>query len=94
MNIVQAGDRTRLVLNLVREYELFDQAGWKITLCDTLAPDCVVLGDSCGAASYSVFRRECCSLPSTRNKRDIVFRRGKDGEGRIVVDLSDPGVWN
>src|SRR5690606_19497473 len=24
--------------------------------------------------------------------RDIDFRRGKDGEGRVVVDLSDPGV--
>lgn len=33
------------------------------------------------------------SLVGTRHSiRDITFRRGKDGEGRIVVDLSDVGT--
>src|SRR5574340_1112885 len=45
-NIVQAGNRTRLVINLTQMHTL----------------------------------------------RDVDFRRGKNGEGRIQVDLSDPGI--
>jgi type IV pilus assembly protein PilQ len=88
MNIVQAGDRTRLVLNLVRNMNYSTRLDGK-SLYVTLAP-VVRAGDSL-AQRVTRFSEE--NVLSTKHSlRDIVFRRGKDGEGRIVVDLSDPGV--
>lgn len=88
MNIVQAGDRTRLVLNLVRNMNYSTRLDGK-SLYVTLAP-VVRAGDSL-AQRVTRFSEEN-ALSTKHSLRDIVFRRGKDGEGRIVVDLSDPGV--
>ncbi|WP_374600690.1 type IV pilus secretin PilQ [Niveibacterium sp.] len=85
-NIVQAGDRTRLVLNLLRPlaYETkLDDRTVTIVLAGTSAqPGPQAAGrfsnPAAGASDHAI--------------RDINFRRGRDGEGRIVVDLSDPGV--
>lgn len=88
MNIVQVGDRTRLVLNLVRSMNYSTRLDGK-SLYVTLAP--------IGRASDSVAQRvtrftEENTVSSKHAIRDVVFRRGKDGEGRIVVDLSDAGT--
>ncbi len=34
----------------------------------------------------------CRAAPTRYNLRDVDFRRGKSGEGRIVVDLSSPNI--
>lgn len=88
MNIVQAGDRTRLVLNLVRNMSYSTRLDGK-SLYVTLAP-VVRAGDSL-AQRVTRFSEES-ALSTKHSLRDIIFRRGKDGEGRIIVDLSDPGV--
>lgn len=85
-NIVQAGDRTRLVLNLLRPLSY-----------ETRVEDRNVLISLSGAPSAAaVPQASKFSEPSATKAahaiRDINFRRGKDGEGRVVVDLSDSGI--
>ena len=88
MNIVQAGERTRLVLNLVRNMNYTTRLDGK-SLYVTLTPIARV-GDS---AAQQVTRFSEESVIGIRHAlRDVLFRRGKDGEARIVVDLSDAGT--
>ena len=88
LNVVQAGERTRLVLNLGRNMNYTTRVDGKV-LYVVLTP-IARLGDS--AAERSSRFAEESAIGSKHAVRDIVFRRGKDGEGRIVVDLSDAGT--
>ncbi|HMH18180.1 MAG TPA: type IV pilus secretin PilQ [Burkholderiales bacterium] len=86
MNVVQAGERTRLVLNL-RNMVSYESKIEGNNLLVTLA------------AATSGFARQAAGGGSARFAegrsdvqhalRDINFRRGSGGEGRIVVELSD-----
>jgi type IV pilus assembly protein PilQ len=88
LNIVQAGDRTRLVLNLGRSMTYSTRLDGK-ALYVVLAP-IAKIGDSTTQRSGR-FAEE--SLVGGKHAiRDVVFRRGKDGEGRVIVDLSDAGT--
>lgn len=85
-NVVQAGDRSRLVLNLVRpmSYQAaIDGKSLVVTLSGSQGSQTTAGGPKFAQASAKA---------GTHAIRDIGFRRGRDGEGRIVVDLSDPGV--
>lgn len=86
-NVVQAQGRTRVVLNLTRPqaydmkadgrsltFALFDAAG-------TVAAD--------SAPEAGRFTPPTKSDGASYGLRDVDFRRGPNGEGRIVVDLSD-----
>lgn len=89
INLVQVGDKTRLVLNLVRNlnYDVkVDEGALLITLFPIM--DSAVSSDK-GSATH--FTREAL-FEARHGIKDIIFRRGKDGEGRIVVDLTDPGT--
>ncbi|MEY2631662.1 MAG: hypothetical protein RIR00_316, partial [Pseudomonadota bacterium] len=88
-NIVQAGERTRLVLNLSKSlnYSTRQEGRVLYVVLSPLAP----VGGSANTAAATRFKE--ASGPATAHAiSDINFRRGKDGEGRIVVDLSDSGV--
>jgi len=88
MNVVQVGDRTRVVLNLVRNMNYRTRLDGKV-LYVTLSP-IERLVDSL-AQRTTRFAEE--SLVGSKHAvNDVIFRRGKDGEGRIVVDLSDSGT--
>jgi type IV pilus assembly protein PilQ len=85
MNAVQAGDRTRLVLNL-RNMMQYDAKLDGRDVVITLSP--VATGTAqAGAAAGSRFADGRTDV--THQIKDINFRRGRNGEGRIVVDLSD-----
>lgn len=88
MNVVQVGDRTRVVLNLVRNMNYKTRLDGK-ALYVTLSP-IERLTDS--AAQHTTRFAEESLVGSRHAVNDVVFRRGKDGEGRIVVDLSDSGT--
>jgi type IV pilus assembly protein PilQ len=88
MNVVQVGDRTRVVLNLVRNMNYKTRLDGK-ALYVTLSP-IERLTDS--AAQHTARFAEESLMGSKHAVNDVVFRRGKDGEGRIVVDLSDSGT--
>jgi type IV pilus assembly protein PilQ len=81
MNLVQAPDKTRLVLNLRRPvaHEVaLDGRNVVVTLSPAAAP----AGDK--VAHFAEGRGD-----AKHAIRDIDFRRGPTGEGRVVVDLSD-----
>ena len=89
-NIVQVGDRTRLVLNLDRAVPYDTRTEGRFVFI-TLAR----ANSDVGAAEPSVY--SSFSAPSDsgaaaadRAIRDIAFRRGIDGEGRVVVELATP----
>jgi type IV pilus assembly protein PilQ len=84
MNVVQGADRTRLVLNLRRpvSHEATVEGN---TLVITLAEPPVA--QAAPPASVAHFAEGKADVKHA--VRDIDFRRGRAGEGRVVVDLSD-----
>lgn len=87
INIVQVGDRTRLVLNLKKMGNYQTQIEGNAFLV-TLAPTTV--GEAVAPAPQH-FVGDVKSADA-RSVRDLKFRRGKSGEGLITVDLSDPNT--
>lgn len=86
-NIVQAGSRTRLVINLNRMLSY----GTKIdgnNLLITLQGKALASTDAGSTSRFAEVKQSA----QKHSLRDIDFRRGKNGEGRIQVDLSDAGV--
>jgi type IV pilus assembly protein PilQ len=84
MNMVQGAERTRLVLNLRRAVPHETVLDGR-TMVVTLAEAPVAQGTSGGqVAHFSEGRAD-----TKHQIRDVDFRRGRAGEGRVVVDLSD-----
>ena len=84
MNMVQAGDRTRMVLNLRNMVSYDTQVDGK-TMLVTMTP--IASAAKPGAATISHFAE--AKTEGKHNLRDVDFRRGKLGEGRLVIELSD-----
>lgn len=84
VNVVQAGNRTRLVLNLNKavEYEArLEGSSLLIALGD--------VGAGTAPVNTNPVFAESAATASTHGIRDVDFRRGAAGEGRIVTTLSD-----
>ena len=88
VNVVEAGGRTRLVLNLTRSMKYTTRLDGKslyVVLSEIPAvPDSL-------AQRVTRFTEEA-AIGKRHALQDVVFRRGKDGEARIIVDLSDAGT--
>jgi type IV pilus assembly protein PilQ len=82
MNMVQVGDRTRLVLNLRNMAQHEARVDGRNLVITFAVPD-----NSQAAASGSVFAEG--RKDQAHSVRDVNFRRGRAGEGRVIVDLSD-----
>lgn len=85
VNLVQAGSRTRMVLNLGRP------VGYE-TKIEGNAILVTVQGIGASAQSSSNVGSQFAQVRTDNQKhsvRDIDFRRGAAGEGKIIVDLSD-----
>jgi type IV pilus assembly protein PilQ len=89
VNVVQAGERTRLVLNLKRVLNYATAIDGK---------NVIVTVEGSGAPARAV---DAAGQPATTAAaapapaqllRDLDFRRGSNGEGRIVVDLPNGQV--
>jgi type IV pilus assembly protein PilQ len=92
VNVVQAGERTRLVLNLKRVLNYAAAIDGKdviVTVEGSGAPARAVDSSGQPAGSAAVSSTAAASLPLLR---DLDFRRGTNGEGRIVVDLPNGQV--
>jgi type IV pilus assembly protein PilQ len=88
LNIVQVGERTRLVLNLARNMNYTTRLEGK-SLYVILTP----LTGTGGSLAQRVTHFTTESLIGKKHSvHDVSFRRGRDGEARIVVDLSDSGT--
>ena len=86
VNVVQASGRSRVVLNLKRplSFQSTIEGNALVVSLDQAAGSNAPV--AAAPASYS-FAKGDPSL--SHSLRDIDFRRGKDGEGRVVVELSD-----
>jgi type IV pilus assembly protein PilQ len=84
MNVVQGADRTRLVLNLRRPV-VHEAAIDGRSVVISLSAPAVAQPVPGGQVSHFAEGR----ADAKHQIRDIDFRRGRAGEGRIVVDLSD-----
>lgn len=84
-NVAQTADRTRVVLDLSgpAAYEVRKENN---RLFVTLH------GSEASAGNVAPTRFESASTSTANSIRDVAFRRGEKGEGRIEVVLSDPGV--
>lgn len=87
-NIVQAGNRTRLVINLAQMVGYDTRVEGNEVLI-TLQPKGLVGGVAPVAEAH--FADSTVSEQS-HSLRDIDFRRGVNGEGRIQIDLSDANI--
>ncbi|MGD9942815.1 MAG: type IV pilus secretin PilQ [Burkholderiaceae bacterium] len=87
VSIVQAGNRSRLVLNLKRPLSYQTSLDGN-TLIVALEP-IVAAGQQQASTAYTFAKP---ADGAQHSLRDVDFRRGKDGEGRVVVELSDNGV--
>ncbi|TMH41416.1 MAG: type IV pilus secretin PilQ [Betaproteobacteria bacterium] len=84
MNVVQGTDRTRVVLNLrrpVAHEATVDGRNLLITLSE---PPVAATAPGGQVARFAAGRAD-----TKHAIRDVDFRRGRGGEGRVVVDLSD-----
>lgn len=88
LNIVQVGNRTRLVLNLSKfaSYETSVEANTFLVKLKTVAER-----KSNGPISAMRFAEDSSNVQKN-SLRDIDFRRGVNGEGRIEVDLLQAGT--
>jgi type IV pilus assembly protein PilQ len=84
-NVVHAADRTRVVVDL-NGPSTYDLRKDKNTLV------IAVKGTQTTPGSATPAHFASADTNSTFNIRDVAFRRGNNGEGRIEVNLSDPGV--
>lgn len=86
VNVVQAGDRTRVVLNLKQAtpYKMQLQGKSLLVVLDAVA----VASAPATAAPVFAESRSRDSLPL----KDLDFRRGDEGAGRVVVDLPNNQV--
>ncbi|NOU01983.1 MAG: type IV pilus secretin PilQ [Gallionella sp.] len=87
-NIVQAGNRTRLVVNLDQMLTYDTKIAGNSLLITLHGKAAATLA----ANKASRFAEPKQGATQKHTLRDIDFRRGKNGEGRIQVDLSDPGI--
>ncbi len=84
MNIVQGADRTRLVLNLRRSVAHEASIDGRNVLITLAEPPVVQPTPGGQVARFAEGRAD-----TKHAIRDVDFRRGRSGEGRVVVDLSD-----
>ncbi|MES2205731.1 MAG: type IV pilus secretin PilQ [Pseudomonadota bacterium] len=88
INIVEANKRTRVVLNLVKQQGFDTKIDGKtivISLLDTMSSGRTPISD----LSLARFPDSSLKRSNPHSIRDVDFRRGKEGEGRVIVDLSD-----
>ncbi len=90
-NVMQSGDRTRVVLDLARTatYRTEVRGNQFVVLLDNVSP-----GARTAAPNFAAPSAPTAAAAARASVRNIDFRRGADGAGRVVVDLSsrDPGI--
>jgi type IV pilus assembly protein PilQ len=92
VNVAQGDGRTRLVLNLRQSanYRAQLDGNALLLVVDSGAPGATVAAAPSGAAPATTFAPAQNAAPQTL--REIDFRRGPDGAGRVVVELPSTQV--
>ncbi len=87
VNVVQAGTRTRMVINLNRPATYDTRVEGKTLLLTLQSPEGVKT-----TSNVTTRFAEAAPTAQPHTVRDIDFRRGANNEGRIITDLSDTAV--
>ncbi|MCG5523587.1 type IV pilus secretin PilQ [Ectothiorhodospira haloalkaliphila] len=88
VNTVEARDRTRVVFNLVRMMGFETRVDGN-NLVLTLTPGPTLAAAPSRPTPLSAEQRRTAA-PSERQIDNVDFRRGPEGEGRVIIRLSDP----
>lgn len=91
MTVVESGDRTRLIFNLVElvPYST-DVSGNTITL--TIGGESSGGSEASGSSAQSASTGTASVAPAGDVITNVDFRRGANGEGRVIVTMSDPSI--
>ena len=95
VSVVQTANRTRLVLNLTRNLtytQVLEGNQLVVTIDGSQAVTTTGAAATSPSAGTAVFAEAQPGSNIRYNLRDVDFRRGNSGEGRVVVDLSSPNV--
>ena len=87
ISLAQAKDRTRMVLNLSRNVSYNTVLNGKDVIITLQGSEAGV-----GAAATETRFAEAKATNQAHAISNVDFARGKNGEGRIIVDLSDPNT--
>ena len=85
VNVIQAGERTRLVLNLKRTVSYSAAISGKSIL--VTVDGAAASASASAAAAAPAGAAQAAVSPARAQLRNLDFRRGSNGEGRVVVDL-------
>jgi len=107
LNIAETDERTRMVLNLTElpRYETrvegnavivtlgVDDAG-TVAQAEAEPATTTPAADDGASVSAEPFQGDEAAAPAPDRRRleDVGFRRGRDGQGRVLIDLSDPNI--
>jgi type IV pilus assembly protein PilQ len=91
VSVASSGDRTRLVLNLKVPSSYHAEIQGK-SLLISLDTGAATLGSSAAPAAATESHFASSQNPDVLDLRDIDFRRGSDGAGRVVVNLASTQV--
>jgi type IV pilus assembly protein PilQ len=95
VSLVQTASRTRLVMNLARNLtytQAVDGRTLVVTIDASQAPATAATAAPTSAAPTVFAEAAPAGTTQRYNLRDVDFRRGNSGEGRVVVDLSSPNI--
>jgi type IV pilus assembly protein PilQ len=84
MNVVQGAERTRLVLNLRRPVAHESTVDGRTVVVTLSEPAVAQLAPGGQISHFAEGRAD-----ATHAIRDVDFRRGRAGEGRVIIELSD-----
>ena len=88
--VIQSGDRTRVVFSLAgpASHELRKDKNVVLAVLQVAQ----VQGETAAETSAAPVRFAETGKNKDHGIKDVDFRRGKNGEGRLAITLSDPGV--
>ncbi len=95
VSVVQTANRTRLVMNLARSLTYTAALDGKllvVTIDGSQVPASAAAAPGATGASVSTVFAEAAPGAVRQNIRDVDFRRGNAGEGRVIVDLSSANI--
>ena len=90
ISVVQTANRTRLVMNLTRNltYTTASEGRLVVVTIDSGNAPAIAVGTAQSTTPSTRFAEAAPGTTARQSLRDVDFRRGNSGEGRVVVDLS------
>lgn len=91
VNVVQSGERSRVVLNMARPMRFQTEIEGNDLILSLNRQETVV-NAPLKSGPLPMVAQQAKTGGTVHSLKDIDFRRGKDGEGRVIINLSDDGA--